>query len=272
MKALRFFTVIVFIAVTCLFIWFFFDSMMNEDNSQPVIQINGDVLEVSIYDDDQVLLRGVSAYDEKDGDISGRIIVESVSTFADDGSCTVTYAVADSDKHVAKNTRKILYKDYTSPRFELEQALVFAVGKSLNIQSLVGASDCLDGDISHSVIVAATDYTDNAVGVFTLSLQATNSKGDTIYLDLPLYVEEVNLRSPVIELTQYLVYLQKGEELDAESYISSMSSSYYTVDEDSLLISQLPDTQIPGVYTVHYYVLDNLGNEGHTVLTVVVEE
>lgn len=272
MKALRFFTVVIFIAVTCLFIWFFFDSVMNEDDSLPSITINGDVLEVSIHDEEQVLLRGVSAFDEKDGDISHRVIVESVSPFADDGSCTVTYAVADSDKHVAKNTRKILYKDYTSPRFELEQALVFAVGKSLNIQSLVGANDCLDGDISHSVIVSATDYTDNAVGVFTLSLQATNSKGDTIYLDLPLYVEEVNLRAPVIELTQYLVYLQKGEELDAESYISSMSSNYYSVDESSLLISQSMNTQTPGVYTVHYYVLDNMGNEGHTVLTVVVEE
>lgn len=272
MKVLRITTIILFAVTSCIFAWFYFDTQVNTDTTYPTLQIDEPLLEISIYDNEEVLLQGVTAYDTKDGDLTANVIVESISQFSEENTCTVTYAVADSDKHVAKSTRKIFYTDYTSPRFILKQPMIFSVGTTVDINNIVGAVDCIEGDISDRVIVSATDYQANSAGVFNLSLQATNSKGDIIYLDLDIYAEERNVRAPKIELTDYLIYVKTGEILDFKSYIESITSDYYEIDEESIVITESYDAQTPGIYSVHYYVFDKLGNEGHTVLTVVAEE
>lgn len=272
MKVLRITTVTIFVIVSCVFAWFYMDTKLNLDTTMPQIQIEGDMLEVSIHDEDAALLQGVTAYDGKDGDISHKVLVESISQFSEQGLCTVVYAVADNDKHVAKNSRQIRYTDYKPPRFTLNKPALYTVGESVDVRKLVGAQDDIDGDISDKVVVTATDYMVNTIGTFKLSLQATNNKGDMIYLDLPIFVEENNVRRPVIELKEYMLYVEKGETPDFASYVESVTSPYYKVDAQSVMISQDFDPHTPGVYSVHYYVWDSADNQGHTVMTVVVEE
>lgn len=264
-------TVIVFAAVLCIFVWFYLDEKNHTDATRPVIEVPPGTLEVSIHDGEDALLRGVTAFDEKDGDITAKVLIESVSQFSGDGTCTVTYAVADADRHVAKNTRTIRYTDYTPPRFTAEQTLVFPVGTTLKTGDLIGALDCIDGDISEKVLVTYTNYQADSVGVYDLSLQVGNSKGDVVYLELPIFVEERNLRAPVIGLSDYLIYVNRGETPDFASYITSVASAYGTLDESGVLISQDYRADTPGVYSIHYYAWDTLGNEGHTVLTIIVE-
>lgn len=272
MRVLRIITVALFAAVFCVFAWFFIDAKLNTDTTLPQIYIEGDLLDVSIHDGEEALLQGVSAYDKKDGDITSEIIVESVSSFVEDGICNVTYAVADNDKHVTKNTRMIRYTDYTSPKFSLSKSVVFSVSQSLDVRSVIGVEDIIDGDISEKLIVTASDFKASTAGAFTVSVQATNSKGDTVYLDLPIFVEQARVRAPQIQLRDYLIYVDKGSEPDFRSYIASVTSDYNAVDESSLVISEDYDPGTPGVYSIHYYVLDAQGYEGHAVLTVVVEE
>lgn len=272
MKILRLATLLVFAITSCIFAWFYYDTTINIDNTLPSITIEDELLKVSIHDDKNFLLQGVSAYDEKDGDLTNKVIVESISQFTDEGVCNATYAVADSNQHVAKKARKIQYTDYESPRFTLKQSMTFPVGKSIDVHQVIGAVDCIDGDISDRVIISATDYQSNTIGVFSLSLQTTNTKGDVAYLDLSIYIEEQNVRAPIIELSDYLIYVPKGKRLDFKNYVTAIYSNYNQIDESSFLISENYNPNVPGVYDVHYYVLDNLGNEEHTVLTVIVEE
>lgn len=272
MRILRIATVVLFAATLCLFLWYYREEQAHADTSYPVLQVASELLEVSIHDGEEKLLSGVTAYDAKDGDITSKVIVESISQFLDEGVCTVTYAVADADRHVAKNTRKIRYTDYVPPRFTMNRSLVVTLGTDLNIHSIIGATDCIDGDISEKVIIAATDYQTNSAGVFSLSLQAGNSNGDVIYLDMPIYVEETSPRAPVIELSEYLIYVPQGETPDFSSYIASVTSSYSNLEESGVLITGNYHPDVPGVYTVHYYASDEQGNEGHTALVVVVEE
>ena len=49
-----------------------------------------EVLEVSVKDDDEKLLEGLSAADEEDGDLSDSIFIESMSEFDNDNCRTVT--------------------------------------------------------------------------------------------------------------------------------------------------------------------------------------
>ncbi len=53
----------------------------------------------------QELLKGVSAYDTKDGDISGRIVVEKISENRGENTAVVFYAVSDRAGNVARASR-----------------------------------------------------------------------------------------------------------------------------------------------------------------------
>lgn len=271
MKRLQAATLVLFTAVFCIFVWFYFDQKSHTDTSLPAIQVSSGILNVSIHDDAKKLLSGVIAFDAKDGDLSDSILIESISPFAEDGSCTVTYAVADSDDHVAKCTRKIRYTDYTPPRFTLSQPLVVPVGTFLRINTLIGAKDCLDGDLSDKILLTSTNYQASSAGTFYLALQVSNSKGDIAELELPIYVEDPDTRAPVILLHEYLIYVPKGTTPDFASYIRSVTSDYSTL-EDNVLITSDYQPDIPGVYSIHYHAWDTQGREAHTVLTVVVEE
>lgn len=273
MKVLRILMVVAFALTLTLFGWFYLEERKSVDYTLPVITVEEQLLELSIHDSEEMLLQGITAYDGKDGDLSSKVIVESVSQFTDDSTCIVTYAVADSDKHVAKCTRQIRYTDYEKPVFYLKQGMVFPVGATIDIGSVVGAVDCIEGDISDRVIIAATDYQANVAGIYSLSLQATNAKGDIVYLDLSLYVEEENLRAPEIKLTDHLIYVEKGQRLDFDDYVEEIKSPYdIKINRDSLETSHRFDPDQPGVYDIHYNIQDANGNEAHTVLTVVVEE
>ena len=245
MRALRAGTAFLFVITAILFSLFYLREQNSKDYTFPSIEIDSKTLDVSIQDGETYLLKGVTAYDGKDGDITSKVIIESISKFSKDRTCVVTYAVMDSDKHVVKNSRTIRYTDYTAPQFYLEKPLIFRLDERVDIRQMVGAVDCIEGDISDKVTIVATDYTDNTAGVFTLSLQATNKLGDIIFLDLPIYVEEINVRALTVELEEYLIYVKKGETPDFEDFITSVSSNFIEITNYELLLSTNFDCNIP---------------------------
>ncbi len=271
-KILQKLTLILFSLILAAFISFSIVERFKTDNTLPIISMATDTLEISVKDDESVLLEGVEAFDKKDGDITDDIIIESVSKFIEPGVCTVTYAVADADRHVSKATRTVKYTDYTKPEFYIKRVLVYAVDEPLDIRSAVGARDCIDGDISDKVTIIATDYVQNTIGVFTVSLQVSNSMGDTIYLDITVHVEGNETMAPEIQLKKTLIYIKKGEEPVFEDYIGDVTVNGVLVKDIEVLISTNFKSDQPGTYNVHYYISTDEGYEGHSILTVVVEE
>ena len=271
-KLLRMLTLALFVVVLIAFIVFSAIDSVTTDKTMPVIMLDSGTIEMSVNDKESKLLEGVTAYDGKDGDITDKVKIESVSKFIEPGVCTVTYAVADSDKHVTKQTRTLRYTDYTKPEFYMKRALVYGVGEAMDIRAAVGARDCIDGDISDKVTIIATDYIQNTAGVFTVSLQVSNSKGDTIYLDVTVHVEGNETMAPEIQLKKSLIYVKKGEQPVFEDYIKEVTVNGKLMNCYNLLISTNFDSEEPGTYNVHYYISTNEGYEGHSILTVVVEE
>lgn len=272
MKILRRVTQILFVFTLCAFLGFTFHAKKTVDMTYPVIKVPSAQIEVSIASAEEELLRDVTAYDEKDGDLTDSIIIESFSQFIDNGVYTVTYAVADSDCHVSKASRTVRYTDYTSPKFYLTRPLVFNVGEKVDFKNVVGAVDCLDGDISDKVTFLASDYTSTTAGVYTLSVQATNSRGDMIYMDLPVYVEQNSQLAPKISLKKAIMYAPKGMEFDWNVYVAGVTNNGKPAEDYKVEISTDYDSNTPGMYSVHYYVTNDSGYTGHMILTVVVEE
>ncbi len=272
MKILRRITVILFVVVLLMFVGFSIKEKYTTDMTYPVIELASQTLEMSINDSSGKMLEGVTAHDGKDGDISDKVFVESVSKFVSDGTCIITYAVADADCHIARVTRTLHYTDYTPPEFYMKRSLVYAVDEEIEIRDAVGARDCIDGDISDRITIVATDYVTNTAGVFTVSMQVTNSMGDIIYLDVPVYVENNNKLAPTIALKQNLIYVKKGEKPNFEDYIGEVTVNGKVMKDYGVLLSTNFDSDKAGTYSVHFYVSSPDGYEGHSILTAIVEE
>lgn len=270
MKLLRRIMVAAFALAVCVFAVFYIMDM-REDKTIPVLKVESEILDISLEAGEEEMLQGVTAYDKKDGDITSRIMIESISKFTEDGVAIITYAVCDNDNHVVTAKRKIRYKDYTEPYFVVNNSLSFAVGEDIDLASAISAYDCIDGDISNKVIITATDFETNKVGVFKISVKVTNSMGDTIYMDLPVYVEEKNIAAPEIELKEYLVHVKVGEEYDLYENVLSAKDKFGQ-PMSNVIIDTNYDPQNPGKYEAHYYAYDSKNREGHSILTIFVEE
>ncbi len=271
LKWLRGITLFLFATVLVAFVAFSVIDRMRTDNTVPVISMDSDEIQISVKDEKNALLRGVTVTDGKDGDITEKLLVESVSKFIEPGVFDVTYAVADSDNHVVKATRRVRYTDYTQPEFYMKRALVYSVDEDVDIRAAVGARDCIDGDISDRVTIAATDFVQNTSGVFTVSLQVSNSMGHMIYLDVTVHVEGNETMAPEIQLEKSLIYIKKGEKPVFEDYIKEVTVNGVLMENYNLLVSTNFNSEKEGTYNVHYYISTNEGYEGHSILTVVVE-
>ena len=195
--------------------------MIKTDSSGPVISGGGDKIEVSIHDGEDVLLQGITATDKKDGDVTSSLLVESISNFYDDYTRTVTYAAFDSDNHISKVQREIHYSDYTMPRFELSGSLRFRAGEAVNIDTIVKAKDCLDGDLSNKIkIHMDTTINNRMTGFYQVVYEVSNSAGDNV--KLPIDVEIYEPYNDEVELTldRYLVYYD-GESIDYKSFLKN---------------------------------------------------
>ena len=80
-----------------------------EDDTPPEIKFDNNTIKVKIGDDNSKLLAGVKATDNRDGDISEDIIIDSISDFSKDGTRTITYGAVDSSNNVAKKSRKLVF-------------------------------------------------------------------------------------------------------------------------------------------------------------------
>lgn len=217
---------------------------MKTDSSGPVISGGQDEIKVSIFDDEAVLLQGITATDKKDGDVTDSLIVEKISNFYD-GKRTVTYAAFDSDNHISKVEREITYKDYTSPRFELTGSLRFRAGETVNIEKIVSAQDCLDGDLSNKVKIRMDTTINNRVtGFYQVEYVVTNSAGDTVTLPIDIEIYEPYNNEVELNLDRYLVYYT-GEEIDYSDFLKSIRKGNleYAFEGVTLVETQTPEEE-----------------------------
>lgn len=273
MKLMRVCVALLTVIVTAAFGYVYVTSKIKTDKTIPEIHVDSGILEVSVEDGEAALLKGVTAYDGKDGDLTDSVLVESISRFSDIGYCKVTYAVCDADNHVVNATRQIYYTDYTPPKFTMNKSLVFSVYDSIVTNGIIGATDCLDGDISQNVIIYSPDYTEGQEGNFSVQATVTNSKGDSSEIILPMAVVRLPKNAPHIVLDQYLIYLKKGEEKpDWEDYIvETVNSRGVEADLDIEINTDFKPNK-KGMYTVNFYGTDESGSTGYTALIVIVED
>lgn len=283
MRILNLASKIICLITVVLFAFFFFHTRMN-DRIAPVISMEEDELSVRIEDSEEKLLKDVTATDNKDGDVSDRVILENLSNFTEPGQRVATYAVFDSSGNLARATRVIKYKDYEPPRFKIEKPMVLPTSaitgtSSSDYLSGVSATDCIDGDISHNVkVLKVGEVQEEHYGTTALAdLQVFNSAGDVARVSFPVVFQTSN--TPLITLKDYIVYLKKGEAFQPESYITGADtgSEHLTREEfedkyDTFIqYNSKVDVNTKGVYPVAYVATYEKRDPSMTYMVVVVE-
>lgn len=250
-----------------------------EDHKAPEISFQSEELQISVAESGEALLDGVTAWDERDGDVTAGIIVEGISNISADQQATVTYAAFDQAGNVAKAQRILRYVDYESPRFTLSQPLVFNSGKYVDVMNYVGAEDAIDGALDEKIKATLVGGEGNIsdVGIHEVEFRVTNSMGETIYLTVPVEVYQTGAYNASLELSENLVYVEKDAQFEEESYLRRMKAGSKEIalddslDDVSVQIKSDVDTRVPGTYSVEYTVKSGTFT-GYTRLVVVVEE
>lgn len=265
-------------AVCCVaFAGYLIWTQSTEDRTPPVLSFAQEELELSVEADSAILMEGVHAEDEHDGDVTANIVLESIGGLSANRRATAVYAAFDAAGNVTRKSRTIIYTDYHSPTFTLSGPMVYTGGTSTDIFSRIGATDVIDGDLTDHVKASVVDGGDveTDLGTHQVEFRVTNSMGDTARLTIPIEVYEARTYNAELVLGQYIVYLKTGDAFDARSYLQAMNTVEGTVDLNSkdtaIEIESDVDMSVPGVYSVSYTV-SHEQYTGYTRLIAVVEE
>ena len=260
------------------------------DTDGPEIVMEEDSVVIGIDGTSEDILSGVRASDRKDGDVTDSLVVQGLSNFVEKGRRDAIIAAFDSDNNVTKVTREVIYEDYVSPRFSLDQPLRFNVSEmddQANITSLLQVTDCLDGDLSSNIFVFMSDNFSwpGAPGEYGMIFQVTNSAGDVAELQVTVDVYDAAEDSscPKAVLSDYLIYMKAGERINPLDYVEGIElrgTAYSLADLDidgtgytlnDIQVNNAVNTGEPGVYEIVYSMKGEDDYQSKVRLIVVVE-
>lgn len=288
--------VALFVAAVLGFGFYQFYTLRSTDSQGPGISMDTDTITVSSAAGEEELLAGVKAVDKKDGDVSDTLLVESMSNFLEKGRRTITIAAFDSDNHVSKVTRQVIYSDYQSPTFSLEKPLRFPKNTD-DILEGVEATDILDGNLTSNIKISS-DYVVavDEPGEYPVKLLVANSAADVAELPVTvtIYEQSEENKRPKIALSQYILYIPVGSTISPWDLVESVTigNTKYLRQEDGSLrpetesgktqtevitkeqvtMTHAIDYATPGVYEVTYETNIQGQEPGSVRLIVVVRE
>ena len=209
---------------------------IGEDRNGPEISVPQEEITYVAGTDTSALLNGVTAQDDRDGDVTDTVTIESIIPNADQTGASVVYVAKDSKNNVTKETRTILYStdaNQTAAQAAAEQAAA----------DQAAAEQAAQGDAAGE----SAQTTDDGAAQNEAAIAALSAE------------------SPRFYLTQYSVELERGAELNELSYVQDISDDEDSRDElyQGIQISGEVDTNTPGEYTLEYHVVDSDGNNSN---------
>lgn len=247
-----------------IFVFYIQYEKATNDKIAPVLYCESDTITADVSITEEELLKGVTAYDNKDGDVTHTIVVQSISNFVKDNERIITYAAIDKDLNVGRIERTLIYSNYKQPTFTLSKPLSYVVGSRINILANINATSSLDGNITPKIRYGLSTMIDNLTpGSYPVEFRVTDSCGQTSYLNTEIEIYDNTFSGIDVALKKYLLYLPKGSEFNPEEYFRSSTI------EGELSIVNPVDTNTPGTYIVDYYV-SAVNTSGKSRLIVVV--
>ncbi len=265
MKKLRIFSILLLVVSTAVFILFQAYTRVVKDDTPPVVSCESEELYVSVTASEKELLKDVKAIDNRSGDVSDTLVVESISGFTDENTRVVIYAAVDKNMNVGRCERTLVYTDYQEPQFDLVAPLCFREGSNIDILSCISADSVLDGSLTSNIKYSLEKTVNTSVtGYYPIEFRVMDNGGKTVYLDTQVEIYSKEYTGVEVELKEYLLYLNKGDAFEPTEYYVGSSK------EGTLQIQSDVDTSKSGTYYVDYIVTANT-LQGKSRLVVVVQ-
>lgn len=210
---------------------------IGKDRNGPEITVLQEELTYVAGSDTSALLNGVTAVDDRDGDVTSTVMVESIIPNEDQTGASVIYVAKDSKNNVTKAARLISY--------------AADAGQAAAQEAEAAAQQAAQE-------VAAADQT-VASGEDAQTADDGAAQNEAAIAALPA-------ESPRFYLTQYSVEVERGAELNRLGYVQDITDDKDSRDElyQGIQISGEVDTNTPGEYMLEYYVVDSDGNTSNT--------
>lgn len=187
------------------------------DRIAPQVAVDGP-LEIEIEElktDRGILLKGVSASDDVDGDLTDHILLEKITKSGSDAAneFLISYVVFDKVGNVDRTDRKMMVSDYEAAAFSCNTSLRFEKGTAVKLNEVFSLEDVYDGtiekdivyDIPTEVVMGEADC-----GLYEGTASYTNSLGDTAVLHffVEIYdgLTELTSMGTSLALDKYVVY------------------------------------------------------------------
>jgi hypothetical protein len=229
------------------------------DRKAPVISFPGGTAAYTDGETDAQLLEGVTATDDKDGDVTKSLRVTSIIVAGNGKSVTVSYAAEDKSHNVATGKRTLTYSG-------TKTGVIESSGVQETADTATPAEMAAE---SETTSVAATETAADS----TAQTDSADQESAAVAQE-EADIAALPAGDPSIRLTQHYVTLTKGSTFDYRTYIASVSDD---TDSETTLwqhinVSGKPDMNTPGTYQVTYTVSDKSGNTSNSaVLNVTVQ-
>lgn len=214
------------------------------DYTPPVISFPQEELTFTEGEDKSILLMGVTALDETDGDVSETLVIESVIPMIDEMRATVIYYAKDKSNNTGKATRTI--------RYLTEKTKLWA--EDLETEEEDSGQETETESAGEGENDSEEQESENENG--------TEEK------------ETLAEGSPHITLTESRIKVQRGSQIDYLSYVKEITDDK---DEREWLWRQIhiegrANTAEAGTYDLYYTVIDRDNHFSNSAkLTVIVE-
>lgn len=221
MKIIKVTTILVFIASAVFYIAGRHSSIQS-DMTPPVITADSETLEVEAGSDESELLQGLTAADDRDGDLTSEILIGNVSDFTEKGTCNVQYLVFDTSNNVGRYERTVHFTSYVSPVFSLTKPFAYNEKSDLILSDRLHAKDVLEGDITGKIRYTYSNIDRTKSGTYELTAVVKNQYGDETQETFPINIVPADMDTERIQLSTYLIYVEKGSRIDPETYIEKV--------------------------------------------------
>lgn len=245
---------------------------LTEDRKAPEIHFQNNEITYVQGEDYEELLLGVTATDNKDGDVTDSLVVESVYPNDDGGTATIVYVARDSSNNIAKANKIVKYQMNSSKETQLDSNFVSDTGSNSTKEATTTNPTPSPGPTQNSSgqNVGASDDAQN-------QLSEENGSEEDSEEDSEEGSEEDDLPegSPRIKLSKSRVTISRGDSVNRISFVESVTDDK---DDKNTLWRRIEitgdefDRNTPGTYEQIYYVIDTDGNKSNEAkLTIVVQ-
>lgn len=252
----------------CVFVY------VGEDRTEPEIVFPEGSISYKQGDDTSVLLQGVTATDERDGDVSDSVKIDGITEIPSMNYVVVTYVAKDESNNIVKKERWIDLNDGTTssePMVNLEEEL-----KEESDELMLELQTETEEPVTEKPTAGKPDEV-------STETEAESTIADTTEMETEMDESEessdneaeelISTGAPIIRITSHDITLRIGERFDYMNYVKTCVDDQDTMDQlysriivngedqnGNYVGAGTIDTSRANTYKLQFYVVDTDGN------------